>query len=266
MSNLDIMTRQFDEVYFSGGSNKGNAYKATQYLETALLSRTYFEMAENIAKCFAPKKVLEIGCAAGPTVYHLNTYFDIEAHGIDVSKWAVDNKLHENVCHASADDLPFDDDEFDVIFSCHTLEHLPIDLVDKSISEMDRVCTPDGIQFHLKPILGAGPYADDIFGSIVGLRMDLTHNVLRTRDWWLRKWTNAGWNDTGLRVAHVYDNHGFEFSDCQYVLSRQPIPVETAIAIADRNLAVARTFLRALTRRPAPGLEVFLNEIRDQWK
>ena len=149
----------------------GSAYHVNNYLETALLSRAYFEMAEIIARCFKPKRVLEVGCAAGPTVYHLNTYFDTEAHGVDVSAWAVKNRLHPNVGQATAGKLPFPDAHFDVVFSCHTLEHLTEETVDQSIRDMTRVCSDDGVQFHLLPILGSGPYSD-IFGSIVGLRKD----------------------------------------------------------------------------------------------
>ena len=266
MSKLDDLSKQFDAAYFAGGENKGNAYKDNHYLDTALLSRAYFEMAEIIAKCFKPTKMLEIGCAAGPTIYHLNTFFDIDAHGIDASKWAVENRLHPHVRHASADNLPYNTGEFDLVFSCHTLEHLTLGSKDSALLEMDRVCKSNGIQYHLMPILESGPYADDTFGSIVGLRKDITHNLLRNREWWLSEWSKLGWNDAGLRVCYIYDNHGFEFSDCQLILSRQSIKVDLAIAVANRNQLVARAFLRALTRRPLPGLEVFLNEIRDNWK
>jgi SAM-dependent methyltransferase len=261
---LAATSAKFSESYFME-PNSGSAYHVNNYLETALLSRTYFEMAEIIERCFKPKRVLEVGCAAGPTVYHLNTYFDTEAHGIDVSAWAVQNRLHPNIGHATADKLPFPDGHFDVVFSCHMIEHLTTETLDASIREMTRVCTGDGIQFHLLPILGSGPYTD-IFGSIVGLRKDETHHLLHRREWWLDRWGGAEWQDTGLRIGHVYDNHGFEFSDCQLVLSREPVKVEICKHIAEKNLDVARAYQNALVRRPLPGLEVFLNEIRDNWK
>jgi SAM-dependent methyltransferase len=171
VSKLDDLSKQFDAAYFAGGENKGNAYKDNHYLDTALLSRTYFEMAEIIAKCFKPTRMLEIGCAAGPTIYHLNTFFDIDAHGIDVSEWAVENRLHPHVRHASTDNLPYNIGEFDLVFSCQALEHLTLDIKDRALLEINRVCKSNGIQYHLMPILESGPYADDMFGSIVGLRI-----------------------------------------------------------------------------------------------
>ena len=61
--------------------------------------------------------------------------------------------------------LPFPDGLFDVVFSCHMLEHLTTETVDEPIREMTRECSDDGLQFHLLPILGSGPYSD-IFGSM----------------------------------------------------------------------------------------------------
>jgi ubiquinone/menaquinone biosynthesis C-methylase UbiE len=264
MNDLKSRSEAFGEKYFMDPSS-GSAYHVNNYLETALLSRTYYEMAEIIACCFEPKKMLEVGCAAGPTIYHLNTYFGIDALGVDVSAWAVEKRLHKNVSQASADALPFADGEFDLIFSCHALEHLTQDILQKSLSELSRVCVPGGVQFHLLPIMESGPYTD-VFGSIVGLRKDMTHNLLFNRQWWLKQWAGHGWNETRVRVAQVYDIHHFEFSDCQLLLSKNELDSETTRRIAQRNFDVARTFFHALTRKPAPGLEVFLNEIRDNWK
>ena len=264
MSGLDQTSELFGERYFMDPTS-GSAYHVNDYLETALLSRTYFEMAELIATCFKPKKILEVGCAAGPTVYHLNNYFSTDASGVDVSGWAVEHRLHPNISQASADNLPFPDATFDVVFSCHTLEHLTADAIDKAIAEMTRVATPGAVQFHLLPILGSGPYTD-VFGSMVGLRKDPTHNLLFDRAQWLAIWGRHAWKDTEVQLAHVYDNHSFEFSDCQILLTKTPLDLEVCKRIARANLRVARTFQNTLVRRPAPGLEAFLNEIRDNWK
>ena len=132
---LSATADKFGEAYFMDPAS-GSAYRANNYLETALLSRTYFEMAEIIARCFGPKRILEVGCAAGPTVYHLNTYFETEAHGVDVSEWAVQNRLHPNISQATAGKLSFPDAYFDLVFSCHMLEHLTLETVGQSIREM----------------------------------------------------------------------------------------------------------------------------------
>lgn len=261
---LSEASERFGKSYFTA-PDTGSAYHTTNYLETALLSRTYFEMAELIATCFKPTRMLEVGCAAGPTVFHLNSHFDTEAYGVDVSKWAVENAFHANVSQAPANRLPFPDGHFDVVFSCHVLENLTAPIIDESIAELSRVCAPGGIQYHLLPILGSGPYTD-VFGSIVGLRKDITHSLLYPRAWWVDRWAKAGWHDSGVQAGHVYDNHGFEFSECQLILTRDSLSVDVAVRLARWNLDIARAYQNALVRRPRPGLEVFLNEIRDNWK
>src|SRR5262245_54050130 len=86
----------FDEDYYQAGHLKGTQY--TNYLEKALDSRIYRGMATAIWEVFRPARTLEIGCAAGPIVKHLND-MGCEAHGIDISKWAVANRFHPNVIH-----------------------------------------------------------------------------------------------------------------------------------------------------------------------
>jgi hypothetical protein len=46
---------KFGEAYFTDPAS-GSAYHVNNYLETAVLSRTYFEMAEIIARCLNRKE------------------------------------------------------------------------------------------------------------------------------------------------------------------------------------------------------------------
>ena len=71
----------FDEAYFERGWERGTAY--TDYRRAADNSKTFVEIAEAIAFIFKPRRVLEVGCATGATVRHLNA-IGVEAHGIDV--------------------------------------------------------------------------------------------------------------------------------------------------------------------------------------
>lgn len=253
---------EFDKDYFTGEAT-GSAYREGGYLDSALVSRLYFEMAENIARIFKPSKVLEVGCAIGPVVYYLNNFFGIEAHGVDVSEWAVENRLHENVAQGAVRDLKFADNEFDLIFSSHALEHLTLEDIDPAIKELDRVCK--GVQFHLLPILGSPSYWDT-FGAIVQLKRDPTHRLLFDRQWWTKRWALAGWHDSGLRVTHVHDNAVFEMSECQLLMTRDQLPVSAIEAIAMKNFATAAAYNRALNCQPPPGLETYLSEICARWK
>src|SRR5437667_1197841 len=122
----------FDEAYFQDGQNKGTVYR--NYLESARTSGTYKDIARRVVEIFRPQRCLEIGCATGIIVKHIND-LGCEAHGIDVSEWAVTHREHSNISLAGAETLPFADDEFDLVFSCHSLEHIPFEKKDAAFSE-----------------------------------------------------------------------------------------------------------------------------------
>ena len=247
----------FDETYFESGQDKGTQYK--EYLSQAKKNRTYFEIANAIFNVFRPRRTLEIGCAIGAVVSHVAA-FDVEAHGIDVSKWAVENRLHPNVIIGSAADLPYEDNYFDVVYSVHALEHLPLDIKDATLAEISRVCR--GYQFHMLPILEAGPYVGDRFGHLLNLRTDPTHSLLFDRIWWINQFAKFGWIDTDLQIAILHDNPHFELSDCQFVLSKEASSREVNLAAARHNHSIARMLNMALNGKPPPGFEIYLERIR----
>lgn len=199
---------------------KGTAYY--NYIEASRTSVHYEELAKRIVDIFRPRNCLEIGCATGIVVKRINDW-GVEAHGIDVSEWAVARREHPNVSLAGAEGLPFPDNSFDLVFSCHSLEHIPLEKKDAAFAEMTRVCS-DGVQFHMLPIIGLGPYAGDPDFIVEGLRADPTHNLLFDKDWWIEQWGRFGWNDTGLKIAFAYDTPSFELTDSQYVLARKVVP------------------------------------------
>ena len=253
------MENPFDEAYYQRGEERGTQYR--NYAEEAKKNRTYFDFAEAIVQCFEPSKTLEIGCATGATVDHLNT-FGVDAHGLDISEWAVENRLHPNVILGSADNLPYEDKSFDVVFSCHALEHLPTAIKDKAISEMGRVCR--GFQFHMLPILESGPYVGDRFGHLLNLRTDKTHNLLFDRTWWLDQLSNTGWTDTGFKIAILHDNDHFELSDCQFTVSTAPPSLDLLRRVAARNFSVARQLSLTIYGKPAPGFDILIEKLRNQ--
>lgn len=164
----------FDADYFQNGQTKGTVYN--NYLEVARTSAIYREIAQLIFNVFRPVRTLEIGCATGIIVKHLNE-LGVDAHGIDVSEWAIANKEHDNVVLAGAEQLPYPDGYFDFVYSVHAMEHIPTALKESAFAELKRV-SGSAIHFHMLPIVGEGPYSGpkEVVDEI--LHRDPTHSLL----------------------------------------------------------------------------------------
>ena len=204
----------FDKDYYQAGYKKGTVYN--NYIEESRKSHTYREIANNIYEVFQPKKVLEIGCATGIIVKYLNE-LGIEAHGIDVSKFATENAEHENVVLASCDKMPYKDKEFDLVFSCHALEHIPDDVFLPSIAELDRVCS--GYQFHMLPTMPDGLNETDNKAVFKNFKIDPTHFQLHTLAEWINIFRDYGWSPVNTFISFENDNLLSELTLSQFIIN-----------------------------------------------
>lgn len=88
-------------------------------------------------------KILDIGCGKGFLLYEISLLVpDLEIHGIDISPYAIENAKEEiqaNLQIASATDLPFADNYFDLVYSITTLHNLHNYDLDQALREMQRV-------------------------------------------------------------------------------------------------------------------------------
>lgn len=236
----------FDEAYFQRGWERGTAY--VDYKTGAAESLIFKNVAQAVAAVFKPTRVLEIGCATGAIVAELNR-IGVEAHGIDVSAWAVEHSLHPNVKLASADNLPFADGEFDLLISSHALEHIPIELSEAAFREMQRVCSPHASQFHMLPIIGTYPYDGDPELAIYELRKDPTHVLLNDKQWWLGRW-QSDWSVVPLNIHFEHDTDNGELSSGQFFISRKSGSelVELMTSVGEWNGNVLRNCKRSLAK------------------
>lgn len=116
---------------------------------------------------FLPKqniKILELGCGIG---YYSAFLSKISSEVIATDLEVIDPATHSpglqitrdflaaldiknvTVMNASAEELPFEDNTFDLVFSSHVIEHVPN--MNKAILEIDRVLKPGGINFCIVP-------------------------------------------------------------------------------------------------------------------
>lgn len=137
---------------------------------------------------FMPQKkyasILELGCGIGYYSAFLSTIADqVTATDLEVTdptthspglqltrdflkKLGVSNVT---VKHASAEELPFADNSFDMVFSSHVLEHVPD--VNKGILEINRVLKPGGINFCVVPTSTDKVYGFFLFYVYIAQRL-----------------------------------------------------------------------------------------------
>jgi len=133
---MGIKPEFYDRDYFEAGipSNKSdyNGYKWCNQYDTR---------AKDLIKHFNPKKVLDAGCAKGFLTRAFRSY-EVEAYGIDISQYAIENAdplAKPYVILGSILDLPYKDQEFDLVLCYDVLEHLDEEEVLVGIKEACRV-------------------------------------------------------------------------------------------------------------------------------
>ena len=119
---------------------EGNAQLSLEHLHRYSLAAEYCK----------GKRVLDAACGSGYGSKVLSRAAR-KTIGIDINKEVIDTnqeKLgNDKLCFkcASIENLPFDDNSFDVVVSFETIEHVQAEIQDKFLMEVKRVLTPTGM-------------------------------------------------------------------------------------------------------------------------
>jgi len=89
-------------------------------------------------------KVLDIGCGKGYLLHELKQLIpDLRIYGLDISTYAISNAKEEVKSflfeHKAEKKLPFNDNDFDLVFSLGVFHNLKLFELKNALSEMDRV-------------------------------------------------------------------------------------------------------------------------------
>lgn len=133
------IAKKFDKDFFDGSRNQGYG----GFLYNPRFWQPVIPTFEKHWELGAGDSVLDIGCAKGFMLYDLQKKIpDIKIHGIDISKYAIENAKEEvkEFCHiGNAIDLPFEDKSIDVCISIATLHNLDENNLIKALLEIERV-------------------------------------------------------------------------------------------------------------------------------
>lgn len=133
------VARRFDQNFFDGERKFGYGgynYDPRFWTQVVQDFRDYYNLRDG-------SKILDIGCGKGFMVYDfLKLNPNLEILGIDISNYAIKNckeEVRQNLKIASCDDLPFEDNTFDLVISINTIHNLDKDGCGKSLREINRV-------------------------------------------------------------------------------------------------------------------------------
>ena len=96
----------------------------------------YYELSNS-------SKILDVGCAKGYMMYDLSLLIPgAEIKGLDISHYAKENSLvemKESITVGNANNLPFEDNYFDLVIAINTLHNLPLVDCKEAFREISRV-------------------------------------------------------------------------------------------------------------------------------
>jgi len=131
--------REFGQVYFDGDRlfGYGGYYYDPKF---------WSEVASDIISHYNLKsgnKVLDVGCAKGFLLHDLKKHIPkLEVHGLDFSQYAINNSIKDIrpfLKIGSAVELPYPDNEFDLVLSINTLSELKDSDCRAALREINRV-------------------------------------------------------------------------------------------------------------------------------
>ncbi len=176
----------FDENYFSTHTYANITF--AKYSMYWWSNRFFAMLARRNGRHGA--RLLEVGSGMGHLVGQLEDTF--ETYGCDINHWAVKRSkpvvINTNLQTASAQELPFNDNSFNVVIIKHIVEHLPDP--QKAIQELGRVVEPGGT------LILATPNLDSLLKPWKGDRwigyQDPTHISLKRPAEWVSFIKGAG--------------------------------------------------------------------------
>ena len=200
MNSHDIK-KVFDEKYFEDGVR----HRVSAYENYRWMPERSIREASSIINNISFTTVLDFGCAKGFMVHALRL-LGKEAHGVDVSEYAVANchpKVKEYLSVVdTAEDIK---GGWDLIIAKDVLEHIPKEEILSVLSALRRRC---------KTIFVAVPLGDGTRYRIREYEMDITHVTKESEEWWLTTLVEAGFKikyfdyefGQNWTVPHPYGN------------------------------------------------------------
>lgn len=129
----------FDEFYSHYGSlSQSEFVESVFYQDATQVERVQHTIA------LLPEEVhslLDVGAGFGVLLHEISKQRELQLEGLEISQsriqWGVERGLKLRT--GSADAMPYEDHSFDIVTCCEVLEHLPWQVYENSLLELQRV-------------------------------------------------------------------------------------------------------------------------------
>ncbi len=187
MEIINIWNRKsIEEIYDNGYE----AHIAELKLFKLDEGKKHFKVMAGKYKRFLEEGTLcDVGCGTGVMVYGYQQ-LGFDAHGCDISEWAVRNAVTKGITKAPVQKLPYDDRRFMNVTAFDVLEHVPVDELNKALKECERVTE--------KAFIVRIPYDEQWGAEFAHKRAEVTmeHMIQMPFDWWSKRLRKVFKDDT----------------------------------------------------------------------
>jgi ubiquinone/menaquinone biosynthesis C-methylase UbiE len=131
-----------------------SVYDSRRYALVNRWDPQHLKTVDRLLPLAGGERVLEVGCGSGHLTKRLAER-GVDIVGIDANPNAREVAGSEKVLHMQAENLQYDDKEFDAVISVHAIEHIPP--LEAAIAEIARVLQPQGralLIYPAEPIQG----------------------------------------------------------------------------------------------------------------
>lgn len=253
-----IGSRRYRATYYGRGRDPESREGLSGYERYTRDTSNADVAAYLLWRFFPPGRVLDAGCARGFVVEALRE-LDVDAEGIDASRWAISHASRSVAPYVRRANLtrrlPFPSESFDVVAVLETLEHVPPSRVPQALAELRRVCR--GYLVATIPSFGPNPSGppgwlegkvrDDRVADLYSLGPDFDgpiaeadlardargdllegHVTIASYRWWTRQLEAAGFvrcHQIERRLHPHIARFGLTSAWCLYVMRTPATPI-----------------------------------------
>lgn len=173
-------------------------------------------IAKSWKQTFNANNMLDVGAGRGTFIGYARKN-GINAIGFDFSSWAISDEGRFKECKkdwliqhdVTSYPWPYESQSFDFIICLDLMEHIYEDDIDIVISELYRVCKPNGtvfLQVAVSPNVNYSLKKGDPVPDNVAVFTLTGHVLVKTREWWLERLQINGWKHDENKLNEFYNN------------------------------------------------------------